>query len=378
MYIKTCLWFMILLISEIALAACPTAPSPFEPYDVGKFELAIDGNVIASCGAYSVLLDPKTYQGDMTEDFFNPLSESILSELRGSVEQFAPLFLDVGEISGPVPFEDISAFKVFGPDGGYVIALGFHADRLYDLIRIVSVFFQIPKPAETVYTPPVAIPRNESPRRVVPNQSSNQETPEEWVGFLDEALSSVPETDGSISDVSFHEIDGQAPLELVVDTWSGGNHCCFTKYIYALGPPITTAYAKETLGYFEDLNNDGKEELIHQGIVYIGDLPMCCYPIYNSVEGWDGEGFVEQTGLYPILAERNMEQNRTDFLNASSEGDVTNLNSAALGYYANAVIIGQGQQAWEWLEQNASNDVLAWLLPLRTDVDQRFEKYNSN
>ena len=323
----------------------------------------------------------------MTEDFFNPLAESVASEFRGSVEQFAPLLLDTGEISGPVVFEDVSAFKVFGADGGYVIALGFYANRLYDLVGIVGVFFQIPKPAETVYTPPVAIPRNESPRRVGPNQSSNQETPEEWVGFVDEALSSISETEGvddigfiSTISTSFHEIDGQAPLELVVDTWSGGNHCCFMKYIYALGSPVSTLYAKETLAYFEDLNNDGKEELVRQGIVYIGDLPMCCYPIYNSVEGWNGEGFVEQTSLYPILAERNMEQNRTDFINVSLNSDeVAQYHySAALGFYANAVILGQGQQAWEWLEQNAATEVLAWLLPLRSDVDERFEKFTSD
>ncbi len=344
MHTKTCLWFITMMISGIASAACPNVPVPYEPYKVGTFELAIDGNVITSCAAYSLLLDPKTYQEDMNESLFYPLVESVASELQVSPEQASPLFLEANEISGPMALDDVSALKMFGVDEGYVVAISLQVDRLYDLVRIVGILFPIPGPPQTVS--PVPAPFNqpdvtiqEQQRYVWENLAIIVETVEdgsyleEQVRVVDGNGSTLVELeDYRITDVSFHELDGQGAKELVVSTWSGGNHCCFMQYIYTSGNPIQEIYAHETTATFEDLNGDGKEELVQSGVVYLGDLPMCCYPSYNRVDGWNGEEFVDQTNLYPILAERNMEKNRMDFLDASAKNDEISQYSAELGF----------------------------------------------
>lgn len=382
-------WLLVFLGLGYTFASCPSAPYPYEPLDTGEYKLLIEGNTFTACGVYSLLIDPQTLQDNASDELFYPFLENVMLELNVSREQLTPLFLEVEQISGPIALDEIPiAFKVFGPTESYIVAFGYRLDRLYDLMRFFAISFPIPQPPENVYTPPTFEPESQEPivmqererytwgdLTVVVEHSEGGNFYEERARIVDSNNSTITEIqDSRIYEVSFHEIDGQAPEELVIDTYSGGAHCCFTTHMYQLDDPTKEMYTGKSFFSLEDLDGDGKEEVISRSMVYLEDIPFCCQPFYETVGVWNGENFVDRTALFPAFAEANMAQNRTELLEANSTQDEVGQKSAAFGFYANAVMLNQGEQAWQWLEQNAASNILEWLLPFRETIDQDFTK----
>jgi hypothetical protein len=62
------------------------------------------------------------------------------------------------------------------------------------------------------------------------------------------------------------DITGRGIPNLVISAWSGGAHCCYTYHILELGKAVRQVAALEVthaaLSHFEDLDNDGKLELV--------------------------------------------------------------------------------------------------------------------
>jgi hypothetical protein len=61
------------------------------------------------------------------------------------------------------------------------------------------------------------------------------------------------------------DLTGDGVPELVLHDWSGGAHCCFTFYVFTLGPRLavldTLPLADSDMARFEDLDGDGRYEL---------------------------------------------------------------------------------------------------------------------
>lgn len=57
------------------------------------------------------------------------------------------------------------------------------------------------------------------------------------------------------------DITGEGIPDVIVDTYSGGAHCCFTDYVLQLGPNLVVIDTIENGGTFEDLDGDGVAEV---------------------------------------------------------------------------------------------------------------------
>jgi hypothetical protein len=73
------------------------------------------------------------------------------------------------------------------------------------------------------------------------------------------------ESVNKILDLTGKDINGNGTPDLVVQTFSGGAHCCYTTVVYDLGPTplkIMETPPSNCAGQFKDLNGDGKLEFV--------------------------------------------------------------------------------------------------------------------
>ena len=93
------------------------------------------------------------------------------------------------------------------------------------------------------------------------------------------------------------DITGEGNPDVVIETYSGGAHCCFSTIVYDLGAaPLEVLHAPESncSGYFEDLDNDGTLEFItcDDGLAY----RYCCFagsPMVKVImKYYPGEGYL--------------------------------------------------------------------------------------
>jgi hypothetical protein len=70
----------------------------------------------------------------------------------------------------------------------------------------------------------------------------------------------------ALNDLTGSDINGDGYPDVVVETYSGGAHCCFGTQVYSLRPDGATLILQKpesnTGGYFEDLDADGISELV--------------------------------------------------------------------------------------------------------------------
>lgn len=174
------------------------------------------------------------------------------------------------------------------------------------------------------------------------------------------------EIEGWLLSASFVEVTGKAPRELLVTDFSGGAHCCLTLYLFSQeGELRNLLYEELGDGVFElrDLDGDGRSELVLTRIYsYFGDLPFALSPGVVRVYAYDGMVFYEATRRFPRLSLREMEHYRKGFLEGKKRGDLEAMKGNALGYWANALVIGRGAAAKDWLMRNAPFEVRKWLL----------------
>jgi hypothetical protein len=70
----------------------------------------------------------------------------------------------------------------------------------------------------------------------------------------------------SIDDATGRDLDGDGRTDLVVSTWSGGMHCCYSTHAYSVGRKAKPLLSIDTgqcgAGEFNDLDHDGSSEFL--------------------------------------------------------------------------------------------------------------------
>ena len=70
----------------------------------------------------------------------------------------------------------------------------------------------------------------------------------------------------TIDDATGRDLDGDGRTDLVVSTWSGGMHCCYSTHAYSVGRKAKPLLAIDTgqcgAGEFNDLDHDGISEFL--------------------------------------------------------------------------------------------------------------------
>jgi hypothetical protein len=132
-------------------------------------------------------------------------------------------------------------------------------------------------PAPTVAPPPAVPPEAGyllQEERLINNYAIRiWRNPDDQLGFdsilLIESAGRAPirvEMVSAIHDLTGGDLNADGFPDLVVETYSGGAHCCFGTYVYSLRPtgPILILYKPESNagGYFENLGADQVSEFI--------------------------------------------------------------------------------------------------------------------
>ncbi len=174
-----------------------------------------------------------------------------------------------------------------------------------------------------------------------------------------------------IADVAFHEIAPRGLPELIVTGYSGGAHCCFMDYVFTADDGVKTllifAGGNGRISTVQDLDGDGWSELIaHNDVLaYFDGLCYACSPGLTIVIGWDGQKFTDRTRRFPQFARRGAAEERERFLKALSSRDQfaeDERRSAALGYFVNMILLGEGPAARAWLLAQAPESTRRWMV----------------
>ena len=175
------------------------------------------------------------------------------------------------------------------------------------------------------------------------------------------------------------EVTGNPPPELWVTGYSGGAHCCFSEYVFALvGGRVVALTAGDWgnggLVRARDLNGDGRAELTFVRVYgYLGGLCYACSPaVWRTFEWRDGR-FVDATRRFPEITEKHVREAKKALMQAADRDpqDPYLLGQAAT-YWINAYALGRGKEAWAWLEAHLAAGTLGWLRDHRIELLRPF------
>jgi hypothetical protein len=128
----------------------------------------------------------------------------------------------------------------------------------------------------------------------------------------------------------------------------------------------------------EDLDGDGKAEIAMFGtpLTFMVGLDNSKSPFLTNVLGWDELRLADVTARYPKRIRTTILFHYYDFLRAVEQEDDAGQRSAALGYYANSLQIGEGRIAKAWLMRNVPTvELRRWLLDNESRMVNTFYTY---
>jgi hypothetical protein len=155
--------------------------------------------------------------------------------------------------------------------------------------------------------------------------------------------------------VSLQDLDNNQTPEVIINTYSGGAHCCTNLTIYTW---IKNKFIKEETGLlnsgggeFKDLDGDGKLEFVtvdnaflYRFSSYAGSFPPSL--IYTLKNG----RLENVTRKYPkelkLIAE---EMYKAVLENRKEKSEI---NGILAGYVAQKILLGEYQQAWDFMLKN--------------------------
>lgn len=176
------------------------------------------------------------------------------------------------------------------------------------------------------------------------------------LSYGDREQLSVTDTLFMNGNVSFADLDSDGTSEVVVQTYSGGAHCCTTYKVYTwdgndfvmaqLGPGDGSG------GEFKDINNDGITEFLtfDQSFLYTFSSYAGSFPPSIILSFRDGQ-FVEVTRQYPerlrsVAWQMYLAIRRNDY----------NPNGMLAGYVAQKILLGEFEEGWEFMLVHYSRD----------------------
>jgi hypothetical protein len=169
-----------------------------------------------------------------------------------------------------------------------------------------------------------------------------------------------------ITNVSFPKLLRGDGADLHVAAFSGGAHSDFADYLFTQKGGLRNILVffgrNDGIGQIKDLNGDGIPELIagNDALAYFDDLPFALSPHLTMVLGWNGQRYVDVTSQYPAIARENARRYRQQ-LGRGGDIDSQKVRAAALGYYANATLAGEGPSARSWIRGHESPETFRWL-----------------
>jgi hypothetical protein len=155
--------------------------------------------------------------------------------------------------------------------------------------------------------------------------------------------------------VNLVDLDKDGTAEVIVSTFSGGAHCCTSFNIYSWQKDKFTKTATGNLdgegGSFVDLNKDGKYEFItyDNSFLYTFSSYAGSYPP-TLIYSFEGGKFQDITHKYP----QKMREVLNGMYNSlrESQKNKGEINGILAGYVAQKILLGEYEQAWQFMLKN--------------------------
>ena len=158
--------------------------------------------------------------------------------------------------------------------------------------------------------------------------------------------------------VNLKDINGDGQLELIVQTYSGGAHCCFSTLVYQFEPELTQVLASlpsNCGGQFEDLRGDGVPEFITCDDRWAYRYcPFAMSPLPLIVlEYQPGRGYVNASPDYPEKYAESLQRYRGLLEGSALSQDAFDGTSkcAVLPQVLNYLYLGDAPTAWQVFDQ---------------------------
>lgn len=153
-------------------------------------------------------------------------------------------------------------------------------------------------------------------------------------------------------EISLQDLDSNGIDEVIINTYSGGAHCCTNFIIYTW---LNDKFIKTETGFlnggggsFEDLNRDGKYEFLtnnnaflYQFSSYVGSFPPSLIYTFNQGQ------LIEVTKNYSEELRARLIDMEQALQSAQKDG--YEINGILAGYVAQKILLGEYQEGWRFM-----------------------------
>jgi hypothetical protein len=182
---------------------------------------------------------------------------------------------------------------------------------------------------------------------------------------------------GVFSSIYFKYLDQDKTPELIIQTYSGGAHCCTNYIIYTW---INDQFVKDETGLldgggglFEDLNGDGNSEFITGDNRFLYTFAPYAGSLSPSLIFYFKEGkLIENTRNYPDYLRKVAEEMLNNIEEVKKE--YTEINGLLAGYVAQKILLNEYDSAWEYMLANYDPNS-DWGLTIYNDNGDEIGKY---
>lgn len=180
-----------------------------------------------------------------------------------------------------------------------------------------------------------------------------------------------------VSNVKEEDLTGDGMPELLIETYSGGAHCCFEAFVFSLGHRVENLLhflgGSARLEKIENLDESPAKELISfdDSPAYFPGLSYASSPSLPIVLCLAGVNYVDCTERFPQLVEPEIVAARKALAEATSSEA---RRSAALRLLALHILLGREQEGWQVVEREGGSSVSEWLRSQRAELSARLQQ----
>ena len=155
------------------------------------------------------------------------------------------------------------------------------------------------------------------------------------------------------------DITGEGHPDVIIETYTGGAHCCFGTIVYDLGPTLTKVLdspQSNCAGYFEDLNGDSALEFVTCDDLFAYTYcPYAASPVVTAILQYTpGDGFVAASPSFGHQYEDQFVRHR-EMAEGAEPGEFGEWDGttkcAVLPLVLDHLYSGQTVQAWTELDR---------------------------
>jgi len=170
-----------------------------------------------------------------------------------------------------------------------------------------------------------------------------------------------------------NDLTGDGRVEVILETYSGGGHCCTDYYVCALSPfRLLAAIEAGNSGIIEitDLNHDGTKEIIlaDDSFADFDDIVYADSPRIPMVLAYRQGRYVAASAQFPSVIRKDIQDAKQILAKADPrkacehpELPESTYQAAILQWFADSVILGEAERTMQEIRCTAAPCAVKWL-----------------